>query len=290
MSLILYIITALKFIAYVVIHSAIVNKIIFGILLFFLQYKLKNSLNGPRNVSLVTYKIKNFIIPIIFVSVYILVFIILLSIYRISAIDRTIDLKQKLLELYNAIQVTNLFTIAINIILLFLLVISILYSYRILKTKFILEFTKLYIYFYRYTIFRNGIFYITYTIINMPIDNLYLFLKDNYNINCIYCRKLIENLGFILLIIFFFYDIIFNNMVITKIYYIIPFAYLYTQIFLFKFFAERRHIMNDILLSKFYYIKHVIEGPGGVYLENGDIYTIEDIQNLQEHILQDFKI
>ena len=74
------------------------------------------------------------------------------------------------------------------------------------------------------------------------------------------------------------------------IHYIIPFAYLYIQIFAFKFFAERRHIVNDVALSKFYYIKHIFEGSGGIYLENGDFYSTEDIQNLQEHILQDFKI
>lgn len=290
MSLILYIITALKFIFYILINNTITNKVIFGILLYFLQYKLKSNLKGPRNVSLEIYKIKNFLIPTILVLTYIFIFIILLSVYRISSASRTIDLKQKYIELYNYILVTNIFTMGINIVLLVLLLLAIFYLYRVLKVKFVLEFTKLYIYLYQYTGFRNDIFYITYTLINIPIDRLYLFLKDNYGINCIYCRKIIEHFGIILLVIFLLYDIIFNNMLITKFYYIIPFTYLYTQIFVFKNFAERRHVLNDISLSKFYYNKHVIEGPGGVYLENGDFYSPEDIQNLQEHILQDFKI
>ena len=62
------------------------------------------------------------------------------------------------------------------------------------------------------------------------------------------------------------------------------------QVFLFKKFAESRHIINDVSLGNFYYRKHIYNDQTGVYLENGDFYSTEDIQNLQEHILQDFKI
>lgn len=87
MALILYVLTVIKFMFYVLIHNSIFAKIIFDIFLFFLQYKLKFSVKGPRNVSILSYKIKNFFIPIVFVSMYILVFIILLSVYRISTTE-----------------------------------------------------------------------------------------------------------------------------------------------------------------------------------------------------------
>ena len=290
MTIISYFLAIIKFIVYFFINNSIFSKIICCVLLLLLIYMLKTILKTPRNVSLLTYKIKNFVITIGFVVLYIFIFILILSIYRVSNIYREIDLKKILLDIYLYTKTTDIFIIIINISVVLLVFMVIWYLYKILKIKFIKEFTKLYIYLYQYDGFRDGVFYLCYTIINMPINNLYRFLKNKYNITCTYCRLFIENFGIIVLIFCFFYDIIFNNMLISKIYYIIPFAYIYMQVFLFKKFAESRHIVNDVSLGNYYYKKHIYKDQNGVYLENGDFYSTEDIQNLQEHILQDFKI
>lgn len=269
-------------------YYSILSQLICCIGLILLIYVLKHKLKTLRDVSLLTYKIKNFVITIGFVVLYIFIFILILSIYRVSNIYREIDLKKIFSEIYMYLLATEKLVLCVNLILFVFILRLIFLVYKQIKLSFIKQFTKLYIYLYQYASFRNALFFLIHHILDT--FSLSVFISNKFGIKFKYCRYFIEHFGIFLIIIFLLYDIVFNNMIIFYVLFIIPFSYLYTQIFAFKHFVERRHLINDISLTKFYYIKHIYEDTEGIYLENGDFYSTEDIQNLQEHILQDFKI
>lgn len=288
MSFIIFITSIIKSLFYFLLSDSIALRIFYCVLIFILQKSLRKHLNLPKNVSLFTYKIKYIIIPIFCVIMYFSIFILLLTVYRISNIHKIIDLKRNFLDLYVYISSADKLILVTNIILLIFILRFLFLLYTQIKVSSIIQFTKLYIYLYQYSSFRNALFYIIHHILDT--FSLCIFVSNKSNIKFNYCRYFVEHFGIFIILICLFYDVVFNSMLISHVFYIIPFAYLYTQVFVFKNFVQCRHIINDVSLAKFYYIKHIHEDQDGVYLENGDFYSPEDIQNLQEHILQDFKI
>lgn len=288
MSFILFIKSILKSLFYFLLSDSIALRVFYCALIFILQKFLKKHLDLPKNVSLFAYKIKHMIIPIFFVILYFSIFILILTFYRISNIYKIIDLKKNLLDLYLYIVSSDKVMLLTNIILLIFILRFMFLLYKNIKVNFIVQFTKLYICLIQYSSFRNALFYVMHHILDTY--SISIFISNKLNIKFNYCRYFIEHLGIFLIIICLFYDLVFNNMLISHVFYVIPFAYLYTQVFVFKNFVQCRHLLNDISLAKFYYIKHIYKDQDGVYLENGDFYSPEDIQNLQEHILQDFKM
>ena len=289
MTFILFILTFFKNLIYNILNDPIIRSIFFCTVLWLVQKYLKNVLEIPRTVSLLTYKIKNFIVPITAVMLYFFIFILLLTLYRIVNIYRVIDLKKLFVDLSTYIISSDKFALLLYILLVFLIVRVLLFFFYIIKTNIVKQFTMLYIYLFQYKQFSLITYQIT-RILGIPGRSLYYFLKNNFDITCTFCKKFIEHLGIIVLLSCLFYDIIFNSFIISKIYFIAPLVYIHMLAFSFKHFVERRDLLNDISLSNYYYKKHIREDTYGVYLENGDFYSKEDIQNLQEHILQNFKI
>ena len=289
MTFILFILTFFKNLVYNILNDPIIRSIFFCIILWLVQKYLKNVLEIPRTVSLLTYKIKNFIVPITVVLLYFFIFILLLTLYRIVNIYRVIDLKKLFVDLSTYIISLDKFALLLYILLVFLILRVLLFFFYIIKINIVKQFTMLYIYLFQYKQFSLITYQIT-RILGIPGRSLYYFLKNNFDITCTFCKKFVEHLGIIALLSCLLYDIIFNSFIISKIYFIAPLVYIHMLAFSFKHFVERRDLLNDISLSNYYYIKHIREDTYGVYLENGDFYSTEDIQNLQEHILQDFKI
>lgn len=288
MTYIIFMINMVKGLVYFVLSDSLALRIFYCVLLIILQRYLEKRVNLPKNVSLFAYKLKNIIVPSFFIILYFSIFIFLLTLYRISNIYKMIDLKKIFSEIYMYLLATEKLLLCVNLMLFIFFLRLLFLVYKQIKLSFIKQFTKLYIYLYQYASFRNALFFIIHHILDT--FSLSVFISNKFSIKFKYCRYFIEHFGIFLIIIFLLYDIVFNNMIIFYVLFIIPFSYLYTQIFAFKHFVERRHLINDISLTKFYYIKHIYEDTEGIYLENGDFYSTEDIQNLQEHILQDFKI
>lgn len=286
MSFIILILPILKGLSYLLWNHLILLKFLISVLLILLNIYLYKKLPSVRDVHLYAYKIKNMYIPIVFACVYILIFIFLVTAYRIFNLNRVVDLKSLYLHI-SSLTKSELFINSLLIIFTFTLLVII---YKVLKEKFIAEFTKLHIYLYQYEKYFDFIFEIL-RYLNIPAYKLFNFLQNNFGIASKYsikCNTLIDNLGHVVIIIALLYDVIFNMLVITKIYYIFPIAYLYTQVYIYKKFLETRDVLQDIHLSNFYYKKHVRQTFEGVYLENEEFYGNKDIQNLQNYILRNF--
>ena len=289
MTFITFSLTFFNNLIYNILNDPIIRSIFCCLLLWLLKKYLKNVLEMPRTVSLLTYKIKSFIVPITAVSLYFFIFILLLTFYRLFNVYRVIDLKKCFAELNAYVLSEDKFVILLYSLLVFLLLRVVVLFYHIIKTNLVKQFTMLYIYLFQYNQFSQITYQFT-RILGIPGRSLYYFLKNNFDITCTFCKKFIEYFGIIVLFVCLLYDIIFNNCIISKIYFIAPLVYIQMQAFSFKHFIERRDLLSDISLSNFYYIKHIYKDHHGIYLANGDFYSTEDIQNLQEHILQDFKI
>ena len=99
----------------------ILSQLICCIGLILLIYVLKNKIKTPRDVSILTYKIKNFIVPITAVLLYFFIFILLLTLYRIVNIYRVIDLKKLFVDLSTYIISSDKFALLLYILLVFLI-------------------------------------------------------------------------------------------------------------------------------------------------------------------------
>ena len=83
MTFITFSLTFFNNLIYNILNDPIIRSIFCCLLLWLLKKYLKNVLEMPRTVSLLTYKIKSFIVPITAVSLYFFIFILLLTFYRL---------------------------------------------------------------------------------------------------------------------------------------------------------------------------------------------------------------
>ena len=112
-------------------YYSILSQLICCIGLILLIYVLKNKLKTPRDVSLLTYKIKNFIVPVTAVLLYFFIFILLLTLYRIVNIYRVIDLKKLFVDLSTYIISSDKFALLLYILLVFLIVRVLLFFFTL---------------------------------------------------------------------------------------------------------------------------------------------------------------
>jgi hypothetical protein len=157
----------------------------------------------------------------------------LLTVYKISNIDKNINLIS-----------SNKLELTINSLLLISILCLVLFIYRALREKFVFEFTKLHIYLYQYQNYFDIVFEIL-RYLNIPAYKLFNFLRNNFGVASRYsiiCNMVVENLGHLIVFTALIYDVLFNMLIITKIYYVFPIAYINTQAYVYKTFL---HYFNN---------------------------------------------
>jgi hypothetical protein len=86
-----------------------------------------------------------------------------------------------------------------------------------------------------------------------------------------------KNLGLIIIVACLAYDLVFNHFILSKIYYVFPFVYIYMQWQLFGSFYTSRDILGDQSISNFYY-----------KIDPDIFFDAEDLKDLHDYILRDF--
>lgn len=245
------------------------------------------------------YKIHNFTLNSLYIGIYVLYYIIIMLIIRYYAWGLSTDLKPffnkiKNICIYNTL-VACLF--ALIIIQLFLL----LLKFRLFLLK---EIKKRHLYESFHSVYKinadsKSIYDIHYTPIynriKTKIDLNYSFQTMIYklrrylhNINIViknlaltvFIIKLIPKL---ILISLFLYDCYFNNFVISKIYYYLPFYIIYSMwVQMTEFLSSTDNIINNMIYERYYEEENVLyvnipdendEAIFNSYLRNGLIFS-----------------
>jgi hypothetical protein len=288
---------------------------LFGIGYYIYDYK---KLPVPRSVCLDDYKIYSPIRTILVVGITTVGFISTMMTFKILNIGREVNLRlvcKKVIEYLSTTEYITIFVNGLLIIGIFLLSILIL---KKLRNFIFYEYIKVHIYLMGYTDSYPYKRYFNYY-------NVYGFMtgKDNMLQMKFYCvfshdnpdydddwllgtienilKKIDENLHIILIIVSILYDILFNDLVLSKIYYIFPIAYLYILWQLFQKFITRKSPDVDIQLYTYLYKKPLAVSSNAeldknyYYAEEGILYedgtsfiSIEDLNGIYLYVLRDF--
>lgn len=282
-----------KGILFLIVNHVIWAKIVMLISTICFYYYIRSYLYKPKVVTLLSYKISSFyafIMAIITFALYILLILGNLLIYRILSVGNTLDLRIILNKIQVYIHTTSIFNSLVDILLVSFCVLCIIKLYTICKCIFKKEFIKLNLYCYhKFNNFGIISHYALYHEI-FPARYIYKFFKKFMSLNSkdlLSIKAICKNFGIILLITCFLYDLIFNHFVLSKIYYVFPFVFLYTQWQLFGSFYTSRDILSDQSLSSYYYKKHH-KTDSGIFLETGSFLNNEDLKDLHDYILRDF--
>jgi len=106
-----------------------------------------------------------------------------------------------------------------------------------------------------------------------------------YNLICF----LVENLVLILLFFFIAFDIYFNDYVLTKVFYILPFCFLYSQWLYMSKFLMSKNILLDEIIYKYLYTQIVYEDANIIILEDGSAIDMETRKEILNYIGKGFK-
>lgn len=143
-----------------------------------------------------------------------------------------------------------------------------------------------------YTLF-SGVFYYLYRNL-LKIISKYILKKEYnyYNTNKItnYLYKIRDKNALFILIILIFYDIIFNNFVLTKMYYFIPIVFLYNLVKLINdIFSIYEPFEEGLIVSHLYFNVESLDIKTNniVYVNNFE-GTIQDLKNIEIKLNQEF--
>jgi len=100
---------------------------------------------------------------------------------------------------------------------------------------------------------------------------------------------LVENLSLILLFFFIAFDIYFNDYVLTKVFYIMPFCFLYSQWLYMSKFLMSKNTLIDAIIYKYLYTKVYYEDENIIVVADGSTIDIEARQEILNYIEKGFK-
>ncbi len=246
-------------------------------------YVIRYYVNKQKSIKLFSYKINNyyeFFVAIVIVSLYVLLIFGNLLIYRILNIGSTVDLRVICNQIQFYVSSTNVYSVLADILLIFLCILCIIKLYLLCKRIFKREFIKLNLYLY-HKIPNFGIIshYALYHEI-FPARYIYKFFKKFIPLNSKHLFKIkmiCKNFGLIIIVACLTYDLVFNRFVLSKIYYVFPFVFVYMQWQLFGSFYTSRDILGDQNLSNFYY-----------KINSDTFFDDDDLKDLYDYILRDF--
>lgn len=105
-----------------------------------------------------------------------------------------------------------------------------------------------------------------------------------------YCHFIEEHLALIVITISILYDILFNDFVLSKIYYVFPLAYIYLMWRLLVRFICARARWTDSDLHTYLYKTPSSVSENGIIYEDGSELSMEDLADIREYILRGFTI
>lgn len=275
-SLVKYLVLILMYVS--LFNSLLLKLCVIFLQIFFIQYvylrpykkKLKLSyIRYKKNNIYTQYKIHNvfyLVLSIFFILSFLSVFIILILFLRIKNRSKILDINiiyQKISALFNN---TSLLEISLNIailvnicILYILLIIGVSkFTKKIVMKLYFYCFYYLYITTYSQTKFKILYFLwdnltINYHISNLTykLPNLGESLMDNFIFD--HLKGLQFIIHKVILIIVIIYDIKYNNMILTHMYRILPYIFIYEIWVKLSIFLTGIYFPNDEVVSKLLY-------------------------------------
>lgn len=282
--------------------------------------------NSTYKITVQTLRINNIVIFCLITLLFCLIYIILFSYWRYLNLNKQLDLKIIIYKIYLILMNNNLFNNFIILSYTILFMIIMYFSISILRKYFFIHFFKIHLYITYLTyqedvdddlyeklqlnlLFNNYIF--SKIFIYKPIKLLHKIIKKydptysedehKFLFDIIYKFRLIEHgIWFpkYLFTIFLIYDIIYNNMIITKIYYlllILSLYYIFHQIINIMCFIYRK---DCIRIYSYLYINtcHDILDENDIRRINNDLAKLDIIGkpglpiNYKEKIIYDISI
>lgn len=231
-----------------------------------IKYQLEN--------YLFAYKIKDFLINKIYITFYALLHIFLIIFIRSKMVDSSLDLKEVYIKLVEKIAGSSFLDTLLNLIFVFIFIVLIGYIIYRINTFFLKECTKGYLYYLydgsRQSYYLEDIIKINFTIfglLNMNLDTkiiipLTMFLEkklkysneEDYQIFMKFLRDIFIYHTGKLFALFFIYELIFNDLILSKTFMFCFFIYLIYNYFLrFSFFVAYTDYDINLRLFNMYY-------------------------------------
>jgi hypothetical protein len=311
MQLINLILATVKFILFIVLNNllwlqVIVGMLLISIFLYSLKHK-KNKDNHPIRVDV--YKIENPILTIgIFLFLFTLMILTLMTI-RFTNMGKEVDLKILYKTLKSYLIITNGLTLSINIIFLLGIISLIILIFNFINNKTYTTFTKIHVYFmgnawYSINVRRLFIRYdsILYNLYNKWLQfkykkhntantfDSYMSLIMRHKKTFRLLKRIDAHLGLILIVSCLLYDLVFNHLVLSHIYYVFPIAYLLILWQKFISFCYKRDMSMDEKTNTYFYKKPLALSQGTLVYESNLELDDDDIQDIHQYILNDFKM
>jgi hypothetical protein len=263
-----------------------------------LLIKLKPIFTAPikeTQISLNIYKLHRPKLRVFVVLLYLICFIGILLSLKIYRSAREVSLKQLYSEFlqffFSLDQGQKVCTI---LFLLTLLYLAILLTKK-LKNLIFKELIKVHLYFCVQPTYLDFICFPISLHCYMTLENAIVrffrskvkFLNKSWFFDLI-CF-LVENLVLILILFFIIFDIYFNDFVLTKVFYILPPCFLYSQwIYLGKFYTNK-NIYLDECIYKYLYTKIFFEDANIIMFEDGSTIDLEMRLAIDKYIEKGFR-
>jgi len=220
-------------------------------------------------------------------------------IYKTLNIGKKIELKVVYANIKEWFMITDISILTINCILIVGLLLWMLTLITKIKYLIFYEFLKIHLYFIDVKYYdkfcstinwnRN---YFTSTLFRLTIVDTKCKTLSIAKVNTLrsYCYFMEEHLTLISIAISIIYDILLNNMILTKIYYVFPVAYLYLIWRLLVRFITARARWTDSDLNIYLYKTPSSVSENGIIYEDGSELSMEDLADIREYILRGFTI
>jgi hypothetical protein len=271
-------------------------------------YYLKARREVTSNITLEDIKLTQ---PLSIIIAFVLTFITIIStlfFFRLNNLGKSIDLTQLYQGAKTYISTTPVLSLIGNSIYFIALLLLLIYIILYIRNFIWNQYNKIHIYicnnklYEEYIIKRfwlvrfpgpfnrlklkimEEIWFIFLSETTYPDMDYYKYSKyaNKYMYLDSYLLKLDKNLGLLLILLSIIYDMIFNNFILTKIYYIFPMAFLYIVYLSIVNFYDTRNIHLDRRISTLVYNEittythedQVIKVASGIVFNSNDLYVI----------------
>lgn len=258
-------------------------------------YILINNNTEIIQINLNGYKIKKpYLSMVVFFSYLISIFLILFSI-KLFNVSREINLVILYKAVINKLNIITLEEKICHLIFFVIFLLVFMYLLKLIKNFIYTEMIKIHIYlnitefyldFYG-SILTSYSIYKLESFLSRHLINWFGEAKRNLIYSLV--SFLVLHLSLILIIIFFFFDLLFNNFVLSKIFYIFPFCFLYSQwVYITKFYFSK-DILLDNILHKYLYFPRFFEDDTIIIFSDGSAFEEEARLALYTYIKKGFK-
>jgi hypothetical protein len=272
-------------------------KLIFGIGLIYSYFKNKYTKDNKVNViSLESLKIKNYVYTITIVTLCTMSFITTVFVFKVLNIGKQINLKLVYVNLKEWLLLANFSFLIVNCILIIGLLLIMFPLFAKVKGFVFYEFLKIHLYFIGFKPYiklfnfvAGKKHYITQLLLWKLFNSKWETLsKSKAKTLYHYCSNIEEHLALILICISVIYDILFNGMVLSKIYYVFPLCYLYLMWRLLINFICKRAQWTDSDLHIYLYKTPSTVSEEGITYEDGSELSMDDLAEIRSYILKGF--